>query len=96
MYTMIARSVITYGTEAWASRTELSTARRPLDKVQRLSWIYKIEGMRFVPHGSNEGHTENRPHALPFNCRDSFNRCMPKMAKIALWISPVMGKDVID
>lgn len=49
MYTMIVRPRLTYGAIAWADRTDLVTARRELDKVQRLACLTITGSMRKCP-----------------------------------------------
>lgn len=54
MYTMMVRPIITYGAVAWARRSQLTTERKALGKVQRLACICMTGAMRTCPTAAME------------------------------------------
>ncbi|KAJ8711943.1 hypothetical protein PYW08_008897 [Mythimna loreyi] len=49
LYTTVIRPIITYGSLVWWPRTELSTAQKELEKLQRLACVAITSSMRTTP-----------------------------------------------
>lgn len=54
MYTMMVRPIITYGAIAWGKRANLITARKELEKIQRLACVCITGSMRSCPTAAME------------------------------------------
>ena len=79
MYIAIVRPTLTYGAIAWAKRTNLTTTKETLNKVQRLACLCITGAMRTCPTAAMEVLLELTPlHLVVAECA---NKTIIRMSK---------------